>query len=271
MFFFADLHNDVITELSPRKFKRYIKRAHRNGVRTMLISVWTTKMQEPLQHVKYYRQVIDKISTQTKLHLHIEDAWFLNQQNVGEFIALNPYSVGMTWAEDDRVDLEIVERLVKSGIIIDLAHLSERSFWKVVSVIKEEGEKRGKKIPLLCTHTCFDEVNPHWRNLDREQVQKIVDSGGLIGLTLVGDFLNKMDFATMHDVYVHIKYFLDNFGTDGLGIGTDFFGTSNLPKGLKNYEHFKKLEKFLLSKGLSKTTIDKIFHINYCDFSRTME
>jgi len=236
-----DLHNDAIICLSPKRFSKYIKRARKAGVETILISVWTTEMQDPLQEIRKYKKMLSE-----GLLLHIEDAWFVTEDNIEELIELQPFSVGLTWnknnalaggAYDDGGLTElgkfVVDKLIAAGIYIDLAHLNRRSFFEVPQ-------------KLLCTHTCFAEVHQHPRNLDREQIQAIVDAGGIIGLTLVNEFLGGQG------IHAHIKYFRDNFGEGNLAIGTDFFGTTDLPKGLRNYRSLKR-------------------HINKYDFQRTIK
>jgi membrane dipeptidase len=265
---FADLHNDAITEISAKKFTRYVKTAEKLGVTTILVSVWTTNMKQPMQEIQKYRQQLSNINTKINLLLHIEDAWFINEQNIHQLISFKPFSVGLTWnsnndlaggANEDGnltpLGKSIIETLSANNILIDLAHLNKQSFYQTTEILN------GSK--LLCTHTCFHAVHPHPRNLDHAQIQTIVDSGGLVGLTLVTNFLGG------DDVYTHIKYFLDNFGENNLSIGTDFFGTTNLPKNFRSYKHLRRFKKFLLKKGLPETTIDKIFHINYHDFQKT--
>ena len=66
----------------------------------------------------------------------------------------------------------------------------------------------------------------------------------------------------MQDVYAHIDYFIKNFGDDNIGVGTDFFGTENLPAGLETYADFENFRVFLCEKGLSNHTIDKLFFKN---------
>jgi len=261
-----DLHNDAITTLSPEDFITYIKESKAAGVDTILVSVYTTEMINPMQEIKKYRQIIDSINTDTRLLLHIEDAWFVNMQNIDELVSFAPYSVGLTWnqnndlaggALDDgnvtQLGKVIIEKLVANGIKIDLAHLNKQSFYSVAEVLETHDQR------LLCTHACFDRVHPHPRNLDHGQVQTIVESGGIIGLTLVTDFLGG-------DIYEHIKYFIENFGEDNLAIGTDFFGTAKLPDGLKKYKDFVDFKKVLLKNGLSKATIDKIFWRNASEY-----
>jgi len=273
----VDLHNDAITAMSFRKFKKYIKRAEKAGVGAILVSVWTTEMAEPLQRLKGARRAIDRIKTKVELLLHIEDAGFINEKNINEVLKLSPFSVGLSWnynnnlaggALDDgsltELGAMIVRRLVNRGIAIDLAHLNGQSFSDIAQLLKE------RETPLFCSHTCFEAICSNPRNLAGEQMKAIVESGGIIGLSFVGEFL-KGGRATMEDVYMHVKYFVDNFGDDNLAIGTDFFGTENLPIGLCEYEDFKDLKKYLLQRGIPDSTIYKIFHINAHDYIRRIK
>ncbi|MDR0461786.1 MAG: membrane dipeptidase [Christensenellaceae bacterium] len=252
-----DLHNDAITSLSHRHFLRYIKKAKRAGVKTILTSVWTTEMTNPMERIRHYRQILDNINASIKLLLHIEDAWFLNEQNIHELLEYKPYSVGLTWNNENALaggansDADVtplgeavIKILADNNVHIDLAHLNRRSFYKVCDILKPYGKK------LLCTHTCFDEVHPHPRNIDRAQVQTIVDSGGLVGLALVGKFLSPKHPATIQDVRKHISWFTENFGGANLALGTDFCGTTDLPKGLKGYKSLRRVEIFWKSHEL---------------------
>jgi len=266
---FIDLHNDIITEVSQRRFSKYIKSAERAGVEVILASVWTTEIKDPMQEIKKYRRFIDSIKTRVKLLLHIEDAWFVDKQNIDELLTYKPFSIGLTWNQNNKLaggafadgvltqlGKTIVKKLLADDIVIDLAHLNRQSFSQVAKLLADKDK------PLFCSHTCFDEVNPNLRNLDKNQVQTIVDAGGVIGLTLVSNFLSKNKRAAIRDVYRHILYFIENFGEENIAIGTDFFGTSNLPKKLRKYKDFKCFRKFLVRQGLADKVIDKIFFQN---------
>ena len=272
-----DLHNDVITMVNSSRFKKYVEGAARVGVEVILVSVWTAEMSDPMAKVRKFRILLDSIrdcnaennTKPPKLLLHIEDAWFVTERNIDELLALKPFSVGLTWnganplasgscADGPLTPLGgvVVKKLVENGVAVDFSHLNKQSFHDVSNLVLSQGER------VFCTHACFDEINTHPRNLDRDQIQIIVNSGGLVGLTLVGDFLCGAKRATLHDVYNHIKYFIDNFGDDNIAVGTDFFGTNNLPTGLRKYKHFKRLEKYLVRRGISPETVDKIFYAN---------
>ena len=226
---FIDLHNDAITVLKGKKFRCHVMTAETMDV-TIIASIWTTNLKNPMRQIKKHAKTIKEMG----MLLHVEDAWFISERNIDELMALRPFSVGLTWnynnplaggAHDDGglTDLgrAIVSKLDNSGIRIDLAHLNKKSFYDVAKLLK------GRK--LFCSHTCFSDVHPHARNLDRAQIQTIVDSDGLIGLTLVPEFLGG-------DIQNHIDYFIKNFGDANLAIGTDFYGC-NVEPNYNNYLH----------------------------------
>jgi len=173
-----DLHND--------------KRSNKNTIR----SIWTTYGAK----IRPYKNL-----------WHIED---IGNVDIDEIIRLKPFSVGLTWNYKNKVasgclsrggltayGAGVVRRLTEAGIIIDLAHLNKQSFWDVVKIVPP---------PLFCSHTGF---GSHPRCLDDKQIQAIVDSGGLIGLTPVESFVP--DFNTQ------LNYFVERWGARNIGYASD--------------------------------------------------
>ena len=242
----TDLHNDVIIKMCAWRFARYIRRSAAAGVTELFVSVWTTKMRNPMRRIRRYRARIDRVAAQNpsiKLHLHIEDAWFVNDGNIDRLLSYKPYSVGLTWNHENPLaggasalgrltplGARVATKLCDNGVYVDLAHLNRKSFFDVMAIIRASGQRP------LCTHTCFNEMCPHARNLTRGQVRAIVDAGGTIGLTLVKKFLSPAK-ATVADLYRHIDYFKRNFPHGNLGLGTDFFG------GILVINDYRKLDE----------------------------
>jgi membrane dipeptidase len=131
--------------------------------------------------------------------------------------------------------------------------LNRESFFDVVAACPNT--------KLFCTHACFDAVNLHPRNLTEKQVEAIVHSDGLIGLTFVDKFLTRRRRAQIHDVFAHIAWLLKEFGNNNIAIGTDFFGCRP-PRRLRHYHELVNLEQYLLENGISQDTVDKIFYKN---------
>ncbi|MDR1917734.1 MAG: membrane dipeptidase [Christensenellaceae bacterium] len=199
--------------------------------------------------------------------LHIEDAHFLTPQNIDEFISLKPVTVGLSWNDENalvggansnagitRWGYEAIKKLEDAGIQIDTAHLNRQSFWQFAAITTK---------PILCTHTCFDAVHPHQRNLTDEQIMAVIKSGGLIGLTFVRQFLCSDTIScSSYDITNHILHYLtiDPNG-EHLAIGTDYYGT-NPVKGIETYADFSNLINALKQRGVRNEIIQKILYKN---------
>lgn len=260
-----DLHNDVLLPLGKAELDRYFAHLEKAGLTGVFTSVWCTELSNPMAVLTEKKEILQNLKTKIKLHFHVEDAWFLTPQNIDSFLALKPFSVGLTWNQNNALaggacsdgDLteqgrETVDRLNKNHVRIDLAHLNEKSFFSVLDFIPE--------CPF-CSHTCFSSVYVHKRNLTDRQISKIVQKNGLVGLTLVPQFLCA-GACGKEQVFRHISHFINRFGSDHLAIGTDFFGSKQFPADLDNYQKLTEFRGFLIQKGLNNDSIDKIFYKN---------
>ena len=244
-----DLHNDALLELPPEQLLPYLRQAKNHGVDEIWLSVWTTKLADPMAVITEKRALLDTITNDPQYpvcRLHVEDAWFLNAANVKAFIALQPHSVGLTWNDANNLaggahsrqgitplGHQIIQQLEDAGIQIDTAHLNRRSFWQFARITTR---------PIICTHTAINAVHRHPRNLTNRQIRAIIKSGGYIGLALVPKFLtNTTTSCGIYDLIKHIDYFKKHFDATALHWGTDFYGTDQLPTGIGDYQDITHL------------------------------
>ena len=244
-----DLHNDALLELPPDQLLPYLRQAKCYGVDEIWLSVWTTELSDPLAVITEKKALLDGIANNPQYpvcRLHVEDAWFLNADNIGDLIALHPHSIGLTWNAANRLaggahshngitplGYQMIERLEDADIQIDTAHLNRRSFWQFARVTTR---------PLICTHTALHAVHHHARNLNNRQIRAIIKSGGYIGLALVPKFLTKTTTSCgIHDLVKHISYFKKHFGSTALHWGSDFYGTEHLPIAINDYQDIIQL------------------------------
>lgn len=245
-----DLHNDALLALPASKLRTYLQKAKSDGVSEIWLSVWTTRLPDPMATIKVKKRLIDKLNRDSAYpvcRLHIEDAWFLTPDNLEAFLKLRPHSVGLTWNAANslaggaksrrgitRWGYQVIKALEDAGIQIDTAHLNRRSFYQFARVTTQ---------PMLCTHTALNTLCHHPRNLTNRQVRTIIKSGGTVGLCLVPKFLTK---NTTHcgfcDFVKHYLYFIKHFGRQHLQIGTDFCGTDTLPDGVRDYHDLQYLD-----------------------------
>ncbi|GGM70220.1 peptidase [Thermogymnomonas acidicola] len=158
-------------------------------------------------------------------------------------------NLGITWNYDtkfgsscmSKVDYgltgygtELVERCNSLGIIVDLAHASKRTVLDTCSVTGR---------PVICSHANAASVHRHVRNLDDEEIEAIVDTGGVIGITAITSTLGPS--ASMDDMVKHAEYIGNNFGWEHVAIGSDFLGIEKTPSGFEDVTKYGKLRERL--------------------------
>ena len=141
------------------------------------------------------------------------------------------------------------------GMVVDLSHASERTFWEVLELTDR---------PVLAGHSDAAGVQPHARNLTDEQFKALVARGGVAGLNLSPRFLGgNKDIGA---VVAHAEHFLSLGGERAVGLGTDLDGVTELPAGLSGIQDFGKLYEAMLRKNWTEAQVRAIFFDNLNDF-----
>ena len=139
------------------------------------------------------------------------------------------------------------------GIVPDVSHASERSFYDVL----EGGEGHG----LLASHSNARKIRNHPRNLTDTQFLDLIHTNGLCGLSLCPAHLAERT-ATSDDLMRHIEHFLALGGEDHLALGTDFDGIDTTPLDLRRNRDLFTLAEKMARIGYSDTLIHKLFWKN---------
>lgn len=272
-----DLHNDYLTEL--KNFKHADKYLHDKKVaqnlNSLVSAIWTSEI-APNKAVEFIEQAYNFVLEQNNnnsnqnLKLAIEDLHFVSKDNLYRVINASPTYCSLTWNNDNNLaggaleggdlspfGIDVIRELERSNIFVDTAHLSEASFMSFSKLTEK---------PILCSHTACASLTPNNRNLKDYQIRMIIESNGLIGVALVGKFLSQEKHATVSDVARHIDYLVSRFSVKNVCLGTDFYGTKDLPKGIKNYNNLALLEDRLKLLGYTDDMIEDIFYKNAQQF-----
>lgn len=177
----------------------------------------------------------------------------------------NPYACGAATDNDSGLTIQgrkLVRKLVKTGIILDVSHLSDAGFWDVAAETEA---------PFAATHSNSRKVCPHYRNLTDLQFLEILRRGGLVGINLYNPFLrNDGQPAVLADAVRHIEHFCELGGREILAIGADFDGCDDLPEGIHSAADIEKLAEELLRLNYPQSTVDGLFFENAYHFVRRM-
>ncbi len=105
--------------------------------------------------------------------------------------------------------VEIIEEL---DILLDVSHANEKTFWDIAGIANG---------PMIASHSNVYNLCPHPRNLKDDQIKRIKDSGGLIGLNTWREFIHPTE-PTIDHLLDHLDYLVDMVGIDHVFFGFDF-------------------------------------------------
>lgn len=192
---------------------------------------------------------------------------------------------------------QVVQRMNKLGMIIDVSHAGEQTFWDVIKLTTK---------PIIASHSSVYNLVQHRRNLKDDQIKAIAKNGGVIQINFNPGFIDSSfgnkevfflkkhaaekdsllksgmnDFYTMDYLYNkyaeeansmrpplsmlirHIEYIINLVGVDYVGLGSDFDGINLTPQQLDDVTTYPLITKALIEKGYSKKDVTKILGRNF--------
>jgi len=189
---------------------------------------------------------------------------------------------------------EVVAACNRLGIMVDVSHASDRSFYDVLEV---------SRAPVIASHSSCRALCDHPRNLTDEMIRALANKGGVVQICLVSSFLRKAEpnperekalqelrarygslreirdeaqrekireeyeaidekypeaRASVEDVADHIDHVVKIAGVDYVGIGTDFDGGGGVV-GCNDVSEIYRLTVELLRRGYSEDEIRRIW------------
>ena len=181
---------------------------------------------------------------------------------------------------------EVVRRANEWGIVVDLSHAAERSFYDTLDV---------SEAPVIASHSGCQARHDHPRNLSDDQLRLLAERDGVVGIVFYPPFLSARARATTdrviksdryqsvrHDnlaqlqldqvavtgelagpfpvepLLEHIEHAVEIAGIDHVGIGSDYDGILAAPHGLEDASRYGVLAEHLLQRGIDETGVRKI-------------
>jgi len=192
--------------------------------------------------------------------------------------------------------MEVIKELNRLGIIVDVSHISDSSFYDVIKL---------SKTPVIASHSNVRSLCNHPRNMTDDMIKLLAQNGGVIHINFVDEYVktpephrerdsvialikNKYNdnsttdaekeilykqwdeintlypskLATLNDVIDHIDYVVKLVGIDHVGIGSDFDGGGRVD-GIIDVSEMGNITKALFKRGYSIKDIHKIWSGNF--------
>lgn len=192
---------------------------------------------------------------------------------------------------------QVVTKMNDLGMIIDISHMSDKSFYDVMEL---------SKAPVIASHSCARALCDNPRNIDDEMLKKLAENGGVIQMCIVSDFVKVIEqdssrinaekpniekynilkelsyeeqqkvfrdwetlnethppiLATVSDAVDHIDHIVEVAGINHVGIGTDFDGGGGL-EDCFDVSQIKNITIELIKRGYTEKDIEKIWGGNF--------
>ena len=211
-----------------------------------------------------------------------------------------------TWNGLSPFGREVVARMNSLGMIIDMAHCSDKTFWDTLEL---------STVPVVSTHSCCRALASHRRNMTDQMIKAMADRGGCIQINFYPVFLSDAFVKVLSDsgiedeadaaeaefiadpssegkiarwhyyedrlaelsrpgvkeVVDHIVHAVNVGGVEHVGIGSDFDGINVTPKGLENVSYMGRVFDELTRRGFSMDCVDKIAGGNFLRVFKDVE
>lgn len=200
---------------------------------------------------------------------------------------------------------EVVAEMNRLGMIVDVSHISDKSFFDVAEI---------SKAPVIASHSSVRSVCNHPRNMSDEMIKALAAKGGVIQICILGGYIaeedttsdnyrkleelrikyNNWQFSSeaerreawaaydsinryyppvlpgVSEAVDHIDYVVNLVGVDHVGIGSDFEGGGGLAD-CKDVSEFPAFTAELLIRGYTEEEIAKIWGGNFLRVFKAVE
>jgi len=107
---------------------------------------------------------------------------------------------------------ELIERMNDVGMLIDTSHASMATMSDAIEM---------SRTPIIISHTCCEAVHSHVRNTTDENLHKLAEHGGVVGICQIRPFFTAETTNNLGFYFDHIDHAVKVAGIDHVCIGSD--------------------------------------------------
>ncbi|MDR2469305.1 MAG: membrane dipeptidase [Tannerella sp.] len=148
---------------------------------------------------------------------------------------------------------DVVREMNRLGMMIDLAHAGDSTFWDVLKLTKA---------PVICSRASAHALNDSDHSLTDEQLQAIARNGGVVLVCFPEARTPDRGKSSLTTLVEHIDYIVKTVGADHVGIGSGLDCEDGIPVP-EAANDLLRITVELLEKGYGENVIAKIWGGNF--------
>ncbi|KAL8755148.1 MAG: hypothetical protein Q9199_003852 [Rusavskia elegans] len=175
----------------------------------------------------------------------------------GQTVASTPF-----WGGVSKTGQTLIQEMNRLGMLVDISHVSKDT---MIDVLGGRPEKwTGSRAPVIFSHSSAFALCPHPRNVADDVLALVKKTNSVVMVNFSPDFISCIPSnsttglpvlyppnSTLHQVARHVKYIGDTIGYDHVGLGSDFDGILETPRGLEDVSKYPDLVSELLEMGVT--------------------
>jgi microsomal dipeptidase-like Zn-dependent dipeptidase len=152
---------------------------------------------------------------------------------------------------------EVVEEMLRLGMLVDLTHCTPPAR---AAVLDQVGTRR----PVMMSHVGAGSINPDPMNPTPDEVRRIADTGGVVGVIAMNYWLGGSEGNGGNDgrgigaMVRTARALADQGGIDAVALGTDFDGFTDPPDDVPDPSHLPRLGDALRAGGFTDAEVERI-------------
>ena len=178
---------------------------------------------------------------------------------------------------------EVVREMNRLGVVVDISHVTPKVMHDALDITAS---------PVMFSHSSARALTDHPRNVPDEVLRRLPKNGGVVMVTFIPPFVStevaawdaeaskltkgvsslveqqriRSEYARTHprpeatlkQVADHIEHVRKVAGIDHVGIGSDFYGSTDMPRGLEDVSKFPDLFAELIRRGWTDQELIKL-------------
>ena len=179
---------------------------------------------------------------------------------------------------------DVVREMNRLGMLVDISHVSPQVMHQVLDI---------SEAPVIFSHSSARALVDHRRNVPDDVLARMAGNGGVVMVTFIPAFVSaqtaawgkglettifgaktsaemerlEKEYAAVHgpapiatlaQVADHIEHVARVAGRDHVGIGSDFYGSTDEPSGLADVSRFPDLFAELIRRGWPDSDLEKL-------------